>query len=284
MNKLYLECTSGISGDMVVAALLDLGVDQDMLLEALDSIPVEGFEIQISRTEKSGMDVCDFHVMLDAAYENHDHDMEYLHSNHNHHKEHHHEQENAHYPEHGNRRHHGHKGAHHHTQRGLREVSEIIVQSKITETAKELALKIFEILGRGEAKAHGTTLEELHFHDAGAVDSIVDIIAAAVCIDSLEIDDVIITELYDGQGTIRCRHGILPIPVPAVSNIAEENGLKLHVTDCFGELITPTGAAIAAAIRTKEQLPEEFTVKKIGLGGGKRTYDCPGFVRALIIN
>lgn len=276
MDKLYLECTSGISGDMVVAALLDLGVDQDMLLEALNSIPVEGFGVQISRVEKRGLDVCDFNVMLDTAYENHDHDMEYLHSNHNHHKEHNHEQ--------GNTYHHGHKGAHHHVQRGLREVSEIIAQSKITETAKELALKIFEILGRGEAKAHGTTLEELHFHDAGAVDSIVDIIAAAVCIDSLEIDDVIITELYDGQGTIRCRHGILPIPVPAVSNIAAENGLKLHVTDCFGELITPTGAAIAAAIRTKEQLPEEFTVKKIGLGGGKRTYDCPGFVRALMIS
>lgn len=267
MNKLYLECTSGISGDMVVAALLDLGVDQDMLLRALDSIPVEGFRVQISRVEKSGLDVCDFDVMLDAAYENHDHDMEYLHSNHNHHKEH----------------HHGHEGTHRHAHRGLREVSEIIAQSEITETAKGLALKIFEILGRGEAKAHGTTLEELHYHDAGAVDSIVDIIAAAVCIDSLEIDDVIITDLYEGQGTIRCRHGILPIPVPAVSNIAVENGLKLHVTDCFGELITPTGAAIAAAIRTKEQLPEEFTVKKIGLGGGKRTYDCPGFVRAMLI-
>lgn len=267
MNKLYLECTSGISGDMVVAALLDLGVDQNMLLEALDSIPVEGFGIRISRTEKSGLDVCDFDVMLDAAYENHDHDMEYLHSNHNHHKEHHHE----------------HESAHHHARRGFREVSEIIAQSKITETAKELALKIFEILGRGQAKAHGTTLEEVHFHDVGAVDSIVDIISAAVCIDSLEIDDVVITELCDGQGTIRCRHGILPVPVPAVSNIAAANGLKLRVTDCFGELITPTGAAIAAAIQTKEQLPEKFTVKKVGLGGGKRTYNCRGFVRAMLI-
>lgn len=252
---------------MVVAALLDLGVDQNMLLEALNSIPVEGFGIRISRTEKSGLDVCDFDVMLDAAYENHDHDMEYLHSNHNHYKEHHHE----------------HESAHHHARRGFREVSEIIAQSKITETAKGLALKIFKILGRGQAKAHGTTLEEVRFHDVGAVDSIVDIISAAVCIDSLEINDVVITELCDGQGTVRCRHGILPIPVPAVSNIAAENGLKLRMTDCFGELITPTGAAIAAAIRTKEQLPEEFTVKKVGLGGGKRTYNCPGFVRAMLI-
>lgn len=298
-NKLYLECTSGISGDMLVAALIDLGVDQHMLNEALASIPVSGFSVEISRVKKSALDVCDFHVRLSEEYENHDHDMNYLHNMQSYEHSHTHEHEghdHSHTHEHEGHDHscsHEHEGHNHshsheheshaHIHRGMKEVSEIINQSGITNRAKTLALRIFEILGRAEAKAHGTTLEEVHFHEVGAVDSIVDIIAAAVCLDSLAVDDVIIPVLAEGRGTIRCQHGILPVPVPAVANIVSEHGLKLQITDCQGELVTPTGAAIAAAVRTKEVLPKTFTVKKVGLGGGKRQYECPGFLRAMLI-
>lgn len=166
----------------------------------------------------------------------------------------------------------------------MKEVMEILEKTDMTRRAYEIAVKIFTILGEAEAKAHGTTLEEVHFHEVGAIDSIVDIVAAAVCLDNLDISEVIIPFLYEGGGTIRCQHGILPVPVPAVANIAAAHHLKLHLTGEQGEYVTPTGAAIAAAIRTSEVLPDAFNIEKIGLGAGKREYERPGILRAFLIN
>lgn len=288
-QTLYLECTSGISGDMTVAALLDLGADEQVLRKALESLPADGFQIQISRVKKSGLDVCDFQVLLDGEHENHDHDMAYLHGrSHPHIHEgggqdasHTHSEEFSH-PHDREEKHHPHvHGAHEH--RNLGEILEIIEKADMTRRAKALAAEIFQILAQAEAKAHGVPVGQVHFHEVGAVDSIVDILSAAVCLDNLEIAEVIVPRLCEGCGTIRCQHGILPIPVPAVLNIVQEHGLHLHITQVEGELVTPTGAAIAAAVRTSEQLPERFTVLKTGLGAGKRTYDCPGFLRAVLI-
>ena len=266
MKKLYLECYSGISGDMTVAALLDLGADQKVLRKVLKSLPIQEFDIRISRVKKAGLDVCDFDVLLNAEFENHDHDRAYLHQ--------------------GKKHSHGHTAheAHSHSHRGMKEVMEILEKTDMTRRAYEIAVKIFTILGEAEAKAHGTTLEEVHFHEVGAIDSIVDIVAAAVCLDNLDISEVIIPFLYEGGGTIRCQHGILPVPVPAVANIAAAHHLKLHLTGEQGEYVTPTGAAIAAAIRTSEVLPDAFNIEKIGLGAGKREYERPGILRAFLIN
>ena len=153
----------------------------------------------------------------------------------------------------------------------------------MTERAKGLAEKIFRILAQAEAKAHGVPVEQVHFHEVGAVDSIVDILAVAVCLDDLDITDVVIPRLCEGTGTVRCQHGILPVPVPAVLHIIQEHSLPLTVTQVEGELVTPTGAAIAAAIRTTGTLPERFFVKKTGIGAGKRAYACPGILRAMIL-
>lgn len=270
MNSLYIECYAGISGDMFVAALLDLGAEETVLRGVLDTIPVQGFQVRISRVKKAGLDVCDFDVALDAGYENHDHDMAYLYG-HGHDHKHVHNHEDS------------HDHVHSHEHRGLREVLEIIRQTDMTEHAREIAVRIFHILGEAEAKAHGTTLENVHFHEVGAVDSIVDIISAAVCLDNLHVDEVIIPVLYEGKGQIRCQHGVLPVPVPAVSNIVCANHLHLHITDTEGELVTPTGAAIAAAIRTKDRLPESFQIIRTGLGGGKREYQNPSILRAMLI-
>ena len=117
----------------------------------------------------------------------------------------------------------------------------------------------------------------------GAVDSIADIVAAAVCFDNLGIRKTIIPEICDGTGTIRCRHGLLSVPVPAVKNIDLAHKLNLHSTEVEGELVTPTGAAIAAAIRTDEQLPVHYTTSRTGLGAAKRAYKCPGILRAVLI-
>ena len=275
-NTLYLECYSGISGDMTVAALLDLGADREVLENALKSLPLTGYRTEIKKVKKSGIVACDFHVILDKEHENHDHDMEYLHG-HGHFEKSSHGQEHIH-EESGGREH-----THHHVHRGLKEIKEIIYAGKLTENAERLAIKIFSILAEAEAAAHNVPAEEVHFHEVGAVDSIVDIVATAVCIDNLNVAEVIVPELWEGRGTVRCQHGILPIPVPAVLNLAAQNGLKIKITDVQGELVTPTGAAIAAAVRTKERLPERFSVIKTGIGAGKREYDCPGILRAMLI-
>ena len=284
-NKLYLECTSGISGDMAVAALLDLGASREKLKRVLKGLPVKGFDIKISRVVKSGIDACDFDVVLDKEHENHDHDMGYLHGHehggysHN---------EARHGYEHGEHSHeqgetHSHHGHHHHEHRGLNEIMTIIDHADMADRARSYAKKIFTILAEAEAKAHNVPADQVHFHEVGAVDSIVDILSVAVCMDDLDVEEVIIPRLCEGSGTIRCQHGILPVPVPAVSNIVSAHHLKLHITPVQGELVTPTGAAIAAAFITSEKLPEDFTVEKLGIGAGKRQYECPGILRAMLI-
>ena len=261
-KTLYLECYSGISGDMTVAALLDLGVDSVKLQEALETLPLDGFSIHVSRVQKAGIDACDFDVVL--AEDNHDHDMEYLHGEHYHHD-------------------HDHGNHHHDEHRSLAEIEDILERSGLSSRAKNLAIKIFRIIAQAEAKAHGVPPEEVHFHEVGAVDSIVDIAAVSFCIDELGVQDVIVPVLYEGTGTIRAQHGILPVPVPAVVNIAEAHHLDLHITSTPGEFVTPTGAAIVAALRTRSKLPDEFTIIKTGLGAGKRKYERPSVLRAMLI-
>lgn len=294
-KTLYLECYSGISGDMTVAALLDLGADRSVLDRVLKSLKVSGFETKISRVVKSGIDACDFDVVLDKEHENHDHDMEYLHGHHheghenNHFYDHNHahEDEVEHFHSHEHNHAHGAGSAqdrHHHEHRGIKEITYIIEHSAMTENAKKIALRIFEILAEAESKAHNVPVDQVHFHEVGAVDSVVDIVSVAVCLDNLDVTEVIVPVLCEGRGTVRCQHGILPIPVPAVANIVSANHLYLKMTEVEGELVTPTGAAIVAAVKTKDKLPETFEIRKIGIGAGKRQYECPGILRAMIIS
>ena len=267
MSKtLYLECYSGISGDMTVAALLDLGADREVLKESLKSLPVGGFRTEITRVKKSGLDARDFSVILEQ--DNHDHDMEYLHGSEKSYTGHHEYTHSHEYP---------------HEHRGMKEITEIIQKSEMTARAKKMAMRVFGILAQAESKAHGVPVEEVHFHEVGAVDSIVDIAAIAICMDNLDISNVIVPVLYEGTGFIRCQHGQIPVPVPAVTHIAETHKLKLKITDIQGELVTPTGAAVVAAFRTSDRLPEDFTMLKTGIGAGKRQYRCPGILRAMLI-
>ena len=279
MSKtLYLECYSGISGDMTVAALLDLGADREVLKESLKSLPVGGFRTEITRVKKSGLDACDFSVILEQ--DNHDHDMEYLHGSEKSYTGHH---EHSHEVNHEHHHGHTHSHEHPHEHRGMKEITEIIQKSEMTVRAKKMAMRVFAILAQAESKAHGVPVEEVHFHEVGAVDSIVDIAAIAICMDNLDISNVIVPVLYEGTGFIRCQHGQIPVPVPAVTHIAETHKLKLKITDIQGELVTPTGAAVVAAFRTSDRLPEDFTMLKTGIGAGKRQYRCPGILRAMLI-
>ena len=242
------------------------GADREVLKESLKSLPVGGFRTEITRVKKSGLDACDFSVILEQ--DNHDHDMEYLHGSEKSYTGHHEYTHSHEYP---------------HEHRGMKEITEIIQKSEMTARAKKMAMRVFGILAQAESKAHGVPVEEVHFHEVGAVDSIVDIAAIAICMDNLDISNVIVPVLYEGTGFIRCQHGQIPVPVPAVTHIAETHKLKLKITDIQGELVTPTGAAVVAAFRTSDRLPEDFTMLKTGIGAGKRQYRCPGILRAMLI-
>lgn len=264
-KNILLECESGISGDMFVAALLDLGKGQKDLQKgletALQSLPLPGFTIRISRVKKAGIDCCDFDVIVDKEHENHDHDMAYLF---------------------------GHLDSdleerHEHHGRSYLEIKEIIQKGTLSEKTKELALRIFAVLGEAEAKAHGTTLDEVHFHEVGSVDSIVDIVSAAYLMDALKVDRVYVDTLCEGRGTIRTAHGILPIPVPAVSRILEAYPITISRVPVQGELVTPTGAAILASICDFQKAPETYQIQNTGIGAGKREYEVPSMVRVLSI-
>ena len=285
-KTLYVEGLSGISGDMTVAALLDLGADKEVLLNVLKSLPVSGYEIAISRVKKSGIDACDFNVILEK--DNHDHDMAYLHGHDHHHEDehgHHHDGEHEHHhheDEHGHH-HDGEHKHHHHEHATLPGILHLIGHAQMSDRAKAIATRIFEIVAEAEAKAHGVPLNEVHFHEVGAVDSIVDVVSVAVCLDNLDVTEVIVPRLCEGHGTVRCQHGIMPVPVPAVANIVQAHHLKLQITEVEGELVTPTGAAIVAAIKTSEKMPAQFEIEKTGIGAGKREYSRPSMLRLMLI-
>ena len=251
-KTLYLDCTNGISGDMTVASLLDLGADRAKLDAVLKSLCLEGFDYRITQKTSYSLVGCDFDVRL-------------------HHPEHHHEEA---YDA-------GHH--HHHEHRHLADVYAIIDRGEMSDNARVLAKKIFLIVAEAESKAHGCLPEEVHFHEVGAVDSIVDIVAAAVLFDDLQIDGCIVTGFTEGSGTVVCQHGTLPVPAPAVLNIAEKYGIPLRTGAAEGEHVTPTGIAFAAAVRSMDKLPSEYKILKSGIGLGKRDFGQASFLRSLII-
>ena len=301
-HTLIIDGTSGISGDMTVAALLDLGASEERLREQLATLPVDGFEIAVTRVNKHGIDACDFDVQLASELENHDHDMAWLygngatvehtheHAHHHHHDhgehEHHHEDEDEHIHCHEHaHEHEDHNHVHHHHHRSLADVTAIIDGSQLSDGAKRRALAIFTALAAAEAKAHGKTPETVMFHEVGAVDSIVDVCSVAICLDDLGIEGIVVESLSEGHGTIRCAHGLMPIPVPAVVNLCQAGNIALTPAPVAGELVTPTGAAIVAALRTSEHLPARYRIEAVGYGAGKRPYEgCSGTLRCLLVH
>lgn len=285
-KTLYLECFSGISGDMTVAALLDLGADENILRQGLESLKVDGYDIEIGRTQKCGIDACDFNVILHEnhlhTHEHHTHE-ECVHSHTHEHTHSTHEHIHNHTHDHDHIHNHEHTHAHSHVHRNITDIYSIIDSSEISHRAKHLSKDIFDIVAKAESKAHGIDIEKVHFHEVGAIDSIIDIVATAICIDNLDIQDVIISKIYEGSGHVKCQHGTIPIPVPAVANIVIDNSLQIKITDTMGEMITPTGAAIAACLKTKESLPENYKIRKIGLGAGKKEFEKANLLRAFII-
>ena len=285
MKYLYLDGSCGISGDMTVAALLGLGASREKMDAAIAGLDLEGVHVHVENSKSYSIAGLSFAVHV------HDHDADHVHSHEEGYVEHHH------HHEHGEHCHGASTGStgsptlsatlHHHEHRHLSEVYEILDRTAnagaVTPRALETAKKIFRIIAEAEAKAHGVPVEEVHFHEVGAVDSIVDILAVAVLADDLGIENCIVTGLNEGSGFVETQHGQLPIPVPAVAHIAEAAGIVLHITETKGEMVTPTGAGIVAALRTQETLPAGYKILKSGIGLGKRDFGRANFLRAQII-
>ena len=245
---LYIEGSAGMSGDMTVGALLSLGASAERLKDTLDSMKLgDEFSYAISEKSSYGIAGTDFDVTV--------HGM------------------------HGEEGHHH----HHHTHRNLADVEAVIDRGEMSGRARELATNAFMFVAEAEAKAHGRPISEVHFHEVGAIDSIVDIVSAAVLFDDLGETECVVTGLTEGSGTVMCAHGELPVPVPAVLNIATATGIPLRPSETKGECVTPTGIALAAAFRTRDSLPAAYRVLGVGTGLGKRDYGRPAILRILRI-
>lgn len=221
-------------------ALLDLGADKEKLLETLKGLPVDGYSVKIEEKRVHGLRGCDFDVILDEKQ-----------------KEHHHS--------------HG----HHHGHRSYGDICRILEESSLDEPVKKTAGKIFALVAKAEARAHGVPEEEVTFHEVGAVDSIVDIVSAAFCLHDLQVKQVVVSDLWEGQGTIMCQHGRIPVPVPAVVEIVKETGMSLHITEVKGEMVTPTGAAIAGRCGPENGFRKPFRLKRWALEPGREPIPTP---------
>jgi len=256
MKTLYFDCFSGISGDMTIGALLDLGVPAEYFLSEIEKLSLGGFTLKIEKIKKNGILVTDFDVIPSDHEHDHEHD-------HGHDHDHEHEHDHDHEPVH----------THTHEHRNLRDIEAIILGSALSDEVKKRAMGMFHIIAEAESRVHGVGIEEVHFHEVGAVDSIVDIVGVAILLDYLKPGKIIFSRLTEGHGTITCQHGVMPVPVPATAEILSKYQIPFEISRTRGEMITPTGAAIAAAIAdewSEGALP--FIPEQTGFGSGKKDF------------
>jgi uncharacterized protein (TIGR00299 family) protein len=300
MRIAYLECFSGMSGDMFLGALIDAGVPSRVLEDAVAALNV-GARLEISRVVRSGISATKVDVWVDGekdlpreeywakqrvartlspANAHHEHDH---HSHHEH--EHHHSHEHSTDHELASGADVSRAGApapHEHSHgRGLTEIREIIGQSAISDTAKKTAIAIFEALGAAEAKIHATSVEKVHFHEVGAVDAMVDIVCAAVGSEALAVDEIICSPLNVGGGMVQCAHGTFPVPAPATVELLKD--APVYSSGVQAELVTPTGAAIVKILATRFAAFPEMKIERSGYGAGSREFPGhPNVVRLTI--
>jgi pyridinium-3,5-bisthiocarboxylic acid mononucleotide nickel chelatase len=286
MRIAYLECFSGMSGDMFLGALVDAGVPLRLLEATVEALGI-GARLEVSRVVRSGISATKIDVYVDGEK-----DLpreEYWERKeaaqppavaHHHEHEHHHAHEHSHAHEaepasgpHPHEHSHSHEHAHSHSHgRGLTEIRKIISAAAISETAKKTAVHIFEALGRAEAKIHNTSVESVHFHEVGAVDAMVDIVCAAAGAEALGVDEIVCSPLNVGGGTVKCAHGTFPVPAPATVELLQ--GVPVYSSGLQAELVTPTGAAIVRTLASRFAAFPEMKIEKSGYGAGTR--DFPG--------
>ncbi|MFS0669171.1 LarC family nickel insertion protein [Peribacillus frigoritolerans] len=302
MRTLYFDCFSGISGDMVIGALIDAGADPVQMEEELKKLNMdEEYNLSWGKVVKNGITSTKFDVILtsksDQTHEHshshehehshgHSHSHEHEHSHghsHSHEHEHSHGQDHSHGHEHslGHEHNHSHVPHNHHGSRTYKQIVEAINEANFNESVANMSLAIFKKIGEAEGHIHGLPLEKVHFHEVGAVDSIIDIIGAAILIDQLGIESVQSSAIPTGSGHIHIDHGIYPVPAPATLEILK--GVPIASNDIRSELATPTGAAIAAVLAGNFGSLPPMTVESIGYGAGTKTFENhPNVLRVII--
>lgn len=283
MKILYYDCFSGICGDMNLGALIDIGVDKDYLISELLKLNVSGYEIKVKKDVKNGISGTKVDVILENSHKHHEeHKCEHSHDVHEHHHEHELNSSN-HNHQHTHEQHihtHQHSRSNHHEHRNLMDIEKIIEASGLNENVKSISLRMFKKVAEAEAKVHNKSIEEVHFHEVGAVDSIVDIVGAAIGLDYLKVDNVECSTVEVGSGFVKCAHGILPVPAPATIEILQSIPIKSNLPF---EATTPTGAAILACSVDEFTDAKNFSVKRIGYGiGGKDNTEIPNMLRIFI--
>jgi hypothetical protein len=290
MQTLFLDLFSGVSGDMFVGALLDLGADFAQLQRELGKVRLDGYHLHVSRGQKSGITGTKFDVHVEPGPQHehehtheheHEHEHEHHHGEHNHHHDHGHE---AHEHEHGHDHTHSHVHAHSAPDaRNFAEIRKLILDSSLSAWVKEKSVKVFERIATAEGKIHGQPPEQVHFHEVGAVDSIVDIVGACIALELLGKPRVFAGPVVEGTGWIDCAHGRLPIPAPATLEILSARGVTISQCDEPHELITPTGAALLAEFAESFGPMQGLSVEKIGVGiGSRENRTRPNTVRAVL--
>jgi pyridinium-3,5-bisthiocarboxylic acid mononucleotide nickel chelatase len=253
MKTLYFDCFSGISGDMTIGALLDLGLDFEYLKTELKKLPVERYELKARRVVRSNLSAMKFDVEVEGDTGHHHHH----HDDHDHH-------------------HH-----HHHYHQKASDILHMIAQSSITPNAKRIATDIFTKLAISEGKVHNIRPEDVEFHEVGAVDSIVDCVGTAIGFDALEIERFVCSAINVGSGFIHCQHGVMPVPAPATADLLRN--ATIYSKHANTELVTPTGAAILAAVVTRFGPLQNFVTDRIGYGAGTKEFpDFPNCVRLML--
>lgn len=308
MKVLYFDCFSGISGDMVIGALIDAGGDPYYLTEELKKLKIDDeYELKWDKVIKNGITSTKFEVLLKDSHHEHTHQHDFHDEDHNHSEEQKKRQKNSgdlyHDPLHNDQKEadiedqhddreggehishhsdeHGHHHHHDHHHRAYRDIVQIIEEADFSERVQTIALNIFKKIGKAEGKIHGVPLEDVHFHEVGAVDSIIDIVGTAILIDQLKIDVVKSSPIPVGSGQIHIDHGIYPVPAPATLEILR--GVPIAKSTLKAELTTPTGAGIATVLADDFCTLPAMTVDSIGYGSGTKNFpDHPNVLRVII--
>jgi len=307
MKILYFDCATGISGNMAIGALLEICDGEQYLRDELAKLGVPGYQLNVIKRDSHGIDGTYVEVLeantgipVDAIHDGNKNvgSSATLGLHHGHTHSHHHELDSS--PEHHSHGHyhdhehdhsldnhcHNHQddndNNHNHVHRTYADIKQIIEGSGITEAAKELSRSMFQKVAAAEAAVHGKPIDEVHFHEVGAIDSIVDIVSVAILMDYINPDRVISSVVSDGYGTIKCAHGVLSVPVPATSMMYKNEKIRFKQIEVPTELVTPTGAAIISTFAESYGLMPEMNLNKIGIGVGSRNIGGPNTLRVFL--
>ncbi|MCR4717834.1 MAG: nickel pincer cofactor biosynthesis protein LarC [Lachnospiraceae bacterium] len=306
MKTLYIDCGMGAAGDMLTSALLELVGDENAFADKINSLGLKGVKVSYDKVSKCGISATSTKVLVDGVEEEsidvdehhmhahnhthaHDHDQDHNHDhahthdydhNHSHEYVHDHDNTHEHTHAHDHDQEHNHDHAHHHHTH-LSDIKSIITALNVSDKVKTDVLSIYEIIANAESKAHGVSVEEIHFHEVGMMDAITDVLSVALLMEMISPDKVMASPIHVGSGKVKCAHGIMPVPAPATANILK--GIPIYSSNIKGELCTPTGAAILAYYVDKFDNMPVASVEKVGYGAGKKDFESANVIRAMLL-